>query len=92
MTVLYEKKYENLLAIARKNLILDPAWMDSGVYAAYLLGKLGTKEDIRKLYEYHAFLNKTTAGEKNYPYNTFSERTVLDSIEMLSLKSEENEK
>ena len=92
MTVLYEKKYESLLAIARKNLILDPAWMDSGVYAAYLLGKLGTKEDIRKLYEYHAFLNKTTAGEKNYPYNTFSERTVLDSIEMLSLKSEENEK
>jgi hypothetical protein len=86
MSVLYEKKYENLLELVRNNLILDAEWLDCSAYAAYLLGKIGINEDITKLYGYHAFLNRLIAKENNYPYNVFIERTVLDSIELLNLK------
>lgn len=87
MSVLYEKNYDKLLDLARNNLILNSEWLDCSAYAAYLLGKIGTYEDISKLYEFHAFLNRMVAKENNFPHNIFIERTVLDSIEFLNYKN-----
>jgi len=71
------------LEIARNNLILDEDWVDASGYAAYVLGKIGTMDDVAKLKEYYDFINKLYY---KYSIHDMVRQAVSDSIEMIQFR------
>lgn len=84
---LYKNKDADIQVIARENLNFSPELVDSNLYAAYILGKIGDESEYSNLMKLYFGIEKNMMAQSVcYMSPLLPRRNIMDAIELIQAR------